>query len=84
MSDLVARFKEWLPNTSPKDRADALKVIEQQIEMTMGNIQDVAKHIDGTTPKYAQACGSLIEKRRQDIQELEEVKGMFKAAGISN
>jgi polyhydroxyalkanoate synthesis regulator protein len=79
MSDLVKQFKTWLPTMTAQDRADALKVVEEQIQMNMANVQDMAKHLDGATAKYAQAWGDIIEKRRIDINELEQVKQMLKS-----
>jgi hypothetical protein len=81
MSDLVKQFKTWLPTMTAQDRADALKVIEEQIQMNMANVQDMAKNLDGTTAKYAQAWGEIIEKRRIDINELEQVKQMLTSKG---
>ena len=79
MSDLVKQFRTWLPTMTAQDRLDALKVIDEQIQMNMANVQDMAKNLDGTTAKYAQAWDGIIEKRRTDINELEEVKQMLKS-----
>jgi hypothetical protein len=35
------------------DRADALKVIDEQIKMTMANVQDMAKNLDVLPPSIA-------------------------------
>lgn len=77
VSDLVQQFKAWRPAMSAKDRADALKVINEQIEMTMANAQDMAKNLVSLTPKYREAWASQIEKRRIDLAELEEVKKLL-------
>jgi polyhydroxyalkanoate synthesis regulator protein len=77
MSDLVAQFKASLPDMTAQDRADALKVIEEQIAMNMGNIQDMAKHLEGLTPKYRNAWAGLVENRRRDIEDLEQVKRLL-------
>lgn len=77
MSDLVKHFKAWRPTMTYTDRADALKVIEEQIEMTMANAQDMARHLSGLTPKYREAWANQIEKRRMDLAELEEVKKLL-------
>jgi hypothetical protein len=79
MSDLVKQFKTWLATMTAQDRADALKVVEEQIQMNMANVQDMAKHLDGATAKYAEAWGDIIEKRRIDINELEQVRQMLKS-----
>ena len=79
MSDLVALFKAWLPTMTAEDRADVLKVIDEQIEMTIGNAQDTAKHLAGATAKFHDAWTRMIEKRRQDIDELKEVKRLLSA-----
>jgi hypothetical protein len=49
MSDLVKHFKAWIPTTTAKDRADALKVIDDQIAALMQNVQSMARNLDGAT-----------------------------------
>ncbi len=77
MSDLVALFKGWLPAMTAQDRADVLKVIDEQIEMTTGNFEDTAKHLAGASAQFREAWTRMIEKRRQDIDELEEIKRLL-------
>jgi hypothetical protein len=78
MSDLVKYFKAWIPTTT-KDRADAAKVIDDQIAALMQNVQDMARNLDGASTEYVEAWSSLIEKRRQDLMELEQVKALLAA-----
>jgi hypothetical protein len=79
MSDLVKYFKAWIPTTTTKDRADAAKVIDDQIAALMQNVQDMARNLDGASTEYVEAWSSLIEKRRQDLMELEQVKALLAA-----
>jgi hypothetical protein len=79
MSDLVKHFKAWIPTTTKKDRADALKVIDDQIAALMQNVQDMAKNLDGATTEYVEAWSSLIGKQRLDLMELEQVKALLSA-----
>ena len=74
MSDLLKHFEAWVPTASAKDKAEALKVIEEQITAVMQGVQDMAKHLNGATPEYIEMWGSLVEKNRIDLMELEQVK----------
>jgi hypothetical protein len=71
MSDLVKHFKAWIPTTTAKGRADALKVIDDQIAALMQNVQGMARNLDGATTEYVEAWSALIEKQRLDLMELE-------------
>jgi hypothetical protein len=77
MSDLVSEYKALLPNMSAQDRADSLKVIEEKIAVNVGNVQDIMKHLDGLTPKYRNVWAGQIERRRRDVEELEQVKRLL-------
>ena len=77
MSDLVKSFKAWIPTTTVKDRADALKVIDDQIAALMQNVQGMAKNLDGATTEYVEAWSSLIEKQHLNLMELEQVKALL-------
>ena len=79
MSDLVKHFKAWISTTTAKDRADALKVIDDQIAVLMQNLQGMARNLDGATIEYVEAWSALIEKQRLDLMELEQVKGLLSA-----
>jgi hypothetical protein len=79
MSDLVKNMAAAIKGFSVKDCEDALKVTEEQIEMNIANIRDVAPGLDGHTEAYRQWHVDFIEKRRHDIAELEEVKRLLKA-----
>jgi len=85
MSDLVAQFKAWLPGKTTKDRADALKVIDEQIDMVRANLQDLPQpqdllsDLDSETAENAEAWQRSIETRRLDLVELRQVKAILTA-----
>ena len=61
MSDLVKHFKAWIPATTTKDRADAVKVIDDQIAAIMQNVQGMAKNLDGATTEYVEAWSHSLK-----------------------
>jgi cell fate (sporulation/competence/biofilm development) regulator YmcA (YheA/YmcA/DUF963 family) len=80
MSDLVDQYRRDLPNMSDQDKADALKVVEEQIEATMQQVQTCAKPIvEGFSKAYRDAYSRIAEKYRRDVEELEHLKGLLES-----
>jgi len=80
MSDLVDQYRRDLPNMSDQDKLDALKVVEDQIEAIMQQIQTCARPIgEGFSKAYRDAYSRLAEKHRSDVEELEELKRLLES-----
>jgi hypothetical protein len=70
MSDVVQQFQKMLPTLNTEaELSDSLKVVDEQIAMNSGNIEDMASNPEGWKDQ--------IKQRRQDIAELEEVKRLL-------
>jgi Ca2+-binding EF-hand superfamily protein len=77
MTDLVAAFRAWLPSATPQARADALKVIEQQTQMTASALEQATKSIMTTGPD--EVWRHLFDKLNLDIEEFLTVEELLRS-----
>jgi uncharacterized protein YeaO (DUF488 family) len=80
MSDLVDQYRRELPGMSDQEKADALKVVEEQIKATLQHVQTAANPIGNALSRgYQEAWNRFAEKYRRDLEELEELKRLLES-----
>lgn len=77
MSDFIEKFRGLATHGSPKDKADAIRVIDEQIEMTMAKVDEASPHLVGHTAAYREMWTQKVETWRSYVSELEEVKRLL-------
>ena len=77
MPKLIEQLRAMAAHGSAQDKADAIKVIDEQIEMTMAEVQDAAPHLVGHTEAYREMWTAKVEKLRGYVADLEEVRDLL-------
>lgn len=75
MSGLVAAFEAWAATATPQAKADVLRIIEQQTQMTAAALEHVTKGVMAVG--YNDVWKGLLDKRNLEIEELLTIENLL-------
>lgn len=82
MTDVPKNFRKAIPDWGRKERLQALKEIQAQIETARSSHQALEAHLEGQPHCYRDFWADVLAKREHDVAELEAIKHQFPEAEI--